>query len=158
LFDAVLVTEVIEHVAHPDQFLAQAAEFVAPGGCVILTTPNGGYFRNTLPKFTECVDPAKFEAVQFRPDADGHIFLLHPEELVQMGAKANLDLEKLKLFTTPLTNGHLKTESLLRVLPGTIVQGLERVAQALPAVVGKRLLAQIGARFRKRLDSSKPAG
>ena len=52
LFDAVLITEVIEHVAHPDQFLAQAAALVRPGGYVVMTTPNGRYFRNTLPKFS----------------------------------------------------------------------------------------------------------
>src|SRR5262249_34475334 len=50
LFDAVLITEVIEHVAHPDEFLAKTASLVRPGGYIIMTTPNGAYFRNTLPK------------------------------------------------------------------------------------------------------------
>jgi hypothetical protein len=46
-FDAVLATEVIEHVAHPDEFLRQLA-----GGVLIVTTPNGAYFRNKLPRFS----------------------------------------------------------------------------------------------------------
>jgi 2-polyprenyl-3-methyl-5-hydroxy-6-metoxy-1,4-benzoquinol methylase len=37
--DVVLATEVIEHVAHPDQFLEHLARFTRPGGHVVLTTP-----------------------------------------------------------------------------------------------------------------------
>ncbi len=44
LFDAVLITEVIEHVAHPDQFLANTARLVRPGGHIVMTTPNGAHF------------------------------------------------------------------------------------------------------------------
>jgi len=31
-FDAVLITEIIEHVAHPDEFLAKVATLIRPGG------------------------------------------------------------------------------------------------------------------------------
>ena len=42
-FDAVLLGEVIEHVAHPDRFLAKISEFVRPNGWIVLTPhPNGG--------------------------------------------------------------------------------------------------------------------
>ena len=57
LFDVVLATEVIEHTAHPDQFLCHIAGLVKPGGYLLITTPNGEYFRNKLPKFSDCVDP-----------------------------------------------------------------------------------------------------
>jgi len=46
VFDAVLITEVIEHVAHPDAFLKKVSALVRLGGCIVLTTPNGRYFRN----------------------------------------------------------------------------------------------------------------
>jgi 2-polyprenyl-6-hydroxyphenyl methylase/3-demethylubiquinone-9 3-methyltransferase len=46
-FDAVLITEVIEHVAHPDAFLAGAAALVRPGGYVVMTTPTAAGFRNS---------------------------------------------------------------------------------------------------------------
>jgi 2-polyprenyl-6-hydroxyphenyl methylase/3-demethylubiquinone-9 3-methyltransferase len=39
-FDAVLMLEVVEHVANPDAFLAMAARLVAPGGALILSTLN----------------------------------------------------------------------------------------------------------------------
>ena len=39
-FDVVLALEVIEHVANPRPFLRQVGELVAPGGYVMISTPN----------------------------------------------------------------------------------------------------------------------
>src|SRR5438067_913168 len=149
LFDAVLITEIIEHVAHPDDFLAKAAALVKPGGYVVMTTPNGGYFKNRLPKFSECTDPAVFESIQFKPNADGHIFLLHVDEIEPLAQRAGLVVEKIALFTNPLTAGHVKMETLLRILPRRIVQLAERVSRSLPWPLKKKALVQMGVRFRK---------
>ena len=148
-FDAVLMTEVIEHVAHPDEFLAKIAALVRPGGCIVMTTPNGGYFKNRLPKFSECADPAAFEAMQFKPNADGHIFLLHTDEIEPLARRAGLSVEKIVLFTNPLTTGHVKTESLLRIIPRSLVRLGESASAALPAALQKKTMFEIGARFRK---------
>ena len=131
-FDIVLAAEVIEHVAHPDQFLANAAQMVRPGGHLVLTTPNGAYFRNPLPRFSEHADPGSFESKQFQPDADGHIFLLHEDEIRLLAARAGLDVVELDIFSNPLTNGHMKTGALLRVLPAAVIGGIERITQRLP--------------------------
>ncbi len=56
-YDVVLATEVIEHVAHPDEFVGKLATLLRPGGAIVLSTPNGGYVLNTLPRFSECADP-----------------------------------------------------------------------------------------------------
>jgi len=149
LFDAVLITEIIEHVAHPDDFLAKAATLVRPGGYIVMTTPNGGYFKNRLPKFSECTDPAVFESIQFKPNADGHIFLLHVDEIEPLAQRAGLVVEKIALFTNPLTAGHVKMETLLRILPRRIVQLAERVSRSLPWPLKKKALVQMGVRFRK---------
>ena len=126
-FDVVLITEIIEHVAHPDEFLRNAASLVRPGGHVVMTTPNGRYFRNKLPKFSECADASKYEAVQFKPDADGHIFLLHPEEVEKLAVDTGLRLTRLDLFTNPLTRGALRLYRLHSVLPPALVKAVERV-------------------------------
>jgi 2-polyprenyl-6-hydroxyphenyl methylase/3-demethylubiquinone-9 3-methyltransferase len=112
-FDMILIAEIIEHVAHHDQFLTTIASMVKPGGFVVLTTPNGGYFRSRLPRFSSFGDPAVFEPVQFSPDADGHIFLLHLDEINTLASECGLEMRDGKLFTNVLTAGHLKTVRLL---------------------------------------------
>jgi 2-polyprenyl-3-methyl-5-hydroxy-6-metoxy-1,4-benzoquinol methylase len=148
-FDGVLITEVIEHTAHPDQLLARAAQLVRPGGYIVMTTPNGAYFRNKLPKFSESSNPAIYESVQFRPDTDGHIFLLHPDEIPSLAAHAGLLLEKLVLSTNPLTSGHMKMEFVLRRVPMRLVEGIENLTGRLPSSLTKRLLTQMAVRFRR---------
>jgi 2-polyprenyl-6-hydroxyphenyl methylase/3-demethylubiquinone-9 3-methyltransferase len=147
-FDAVLATEVIEHVAHPEEFLARLASLVRPGGYIVLTTPNGAYFRNRLPSLEQLGDRSALEGIQFQPDADGHLFLLHPRELEAMAAQAGLTVERLILFTNPLTAGHVKLEPLLRMLPRPAVDALETLSQRVPQGLRTRFLHSIGARLR----------
>ena len=148
-FDAVLITEVIEHVAHPDEFLAQSARLVRPGGHIVMTTPNGAYFRNPLPRFSDCPDPGVYDSVQFQPNSDGHIFLLHPDEIRPLAGRAGLEVEEITLFTNPLTHGHLKTRRLLDLLPRAVINIAEAATRQLPEPVGRRLLLQMAVRFRK---------
>jgi 2-polyprenyl-3-methyl-5-hydroxy-6-metoxy-1,4-benzoquinol methylase len=147
-FDAVLATEVLEHVAHPEEFLRQLRSLVRGGGSIVVTTPNGEYFRNTLPKLAEIQNRQELERRQFQPDADGHLFLLHADELVGMVRGAGLKVEKLVLFTNTLTAGHVKLEALLRVLPRGAVAAVELCTQKLPSFIGRRLSTELGARLR----------
>lgn len=114
-----------------------------------MTTPNGGYFRNALPTFSDCVDPAVYEAVQFKPNADGHIFLLHADEVRTLAAHAGLTVDCLDFIVNPLTNGHLRTEGLLRLLPWSIVNLAENASRRLPAMLLERGLVQMAVRFRR---------
>jgi 2-polyprenyl-3-methyl-5-hydroxy-6-metoxy-1,4-benzoquinol methylase len=148
-FDAVLITEVIEHVAHPDEFLMKTATLVKSGGYVVMTTPNGGFFRNQLPRFSECSDPIRFEAIQFKPDADGHIFLLYRDEIYQLAKSAGLEIDRLLLLTNPLTAGCLKTSRLLRLLPQPVVNGIESASQKLPLIIRDKVMTHLAARFRR---------
>ena len=43
-FDAVVASEVIEHVLHPDEFLKDIARVLKPGGLLLLTTQNSNAF------------------------------------------------------------------------------------------------------------------
>jgi 2-polyprenyl-6-hydroxyphenyl methylase/3-demethylubiquinone-9 3-methyltransferase len=149
LFDAILLTEVIEHVAHPDVFLRSVAAHLRPEGWLILTTPNGGYFRNRLPSFSDCVDPSQFEEIQFRPDADGHIFLLHDDEILRLAEAAGLQPCVLRHFGNPLTNGHVKLRHVLPLLPPRFVEACERLGDHLPSSLSRRFHFGTLAVFRK---------
>lgn len=131
-FDVALLAEVIEHTAHPDVFLTGIARMVKPGGHVVMTTPNGGYFLNALPRFSDHPDPSVFEPRQFGPNAYSHIFLLHNDEIAPLAARAGLEVVEHRVFVNFLTNGHLKTDWLLRVLPRGVIAGLERLSQRAP--------------------------
>ncbi len=146
-YDVILITEIIEHVAHPDQFLARVASFLKPNGHIVMTTPNGEYFRNRLPKFSECPDPSRFEGVQFKPNADGHIFLLHGHEIEMLAKRADLEVVELVYFTNPLTKGYLKLAPLLEVLPRRVVDAVETRTEAMPGRLRRRLHTGMAALF-----------
>jgi 2-polyprenyl-6-hydroxyphenyl methylase/3-demethylubiquinone-9 3-methyltransferase len=147
-FDIVVATEVIEHVAHPDEFLSHLLGLVRQGGHAILTTPNGGYFRNQLPKFSECADPSVFEERQFGPDGTDHIFLLHEEELRDLAAQAGWQVAEVHLYTSFLLNGHCRTEPLLRILPGA-VGSVDTLLQRLPRTWRRRVDVGLAAVLRR---------
>lgn len=46
LFDAVISTEVVEHLYAPRQLPAYAHAVLRPGGCLIVSTPYHGYLKN----------------------------------------------------------------------------------------------------------------
>jgi 2-polyprenyl-3-methyl-5-hydroxy-6-metoxy-1,4-benzoquinol methylase/glycosyltransferase involved in cell wall biosynthesis len=105
-FDLVIACEIIEHVAHPLELLRHLKNFLEPGGRLMLTTPNGSYFRNKLPTYSEVRDFAELEKRQFLPDADGHLFLLTPSELCELASSVGLVVERLNVWGTPMLNGH----------------------------------------------------
>jgi 2-polyprenyl-6-hydroxyphenyl methylase/3-demethylubiquinone-9 3-methyltransferase len=113
-----------------------------------MTTPNGAYFQNHLPKFSDFPDPSVFEATQFQPNADGHIFLLYPDEIERLARDAGLEVVKLSLFVNPLTAGFIGTEVLLRLLPRAMVDLVERVSTKLPRCLREKFLIQTAALFR----------
>lgn len=149
VFDLVLIAEVIEHVAHPDEFLEKVSSLVKPGGYVVMTTPNGGYFRNELPRFSDFEDTSQFEAVQFQPDGDGHIFLLHMDEIYTLSQETSLEVEDIQIFTNPLTAGHVKTAPLLKILPKSFVDLSEQLTSLLPVTMRQRLGSHMMVVFKK---------
>ena len=148
-FDCVVISEIIEHVAHPDRFLQKAAQLIRPGGNIVMTTPNGAYFRNKLPKFSDCPDPSVFESIQFKPNSDGHIFLLHPEEIAVLGEKAGLSLDSLVICTNFLSAGHVKTAPILKILTPRVIAQTEELARQLPWTLRRKLLCHLAVRFGK---------
>lgn len=138
-FDVVLIAEIIEHVAHPDEFIKNIAKMVKPGGHIVMSTPNGEYFQNNLPKFSECSDPSQFEVIQFQPNSDGHIFLLHLDEVESLAQQTNLSIVETRLFSNTLTNGYLKLGTLLDLLPSNWIYNLENFTNKTPLFLQRKL-------------------
>jgi SAM-dependent methyltransferase len=149
-FDVVLAGEVIEHVTHPYRFLICLANVVKPGGRVLVTTPNGKYFRHNNPRFSDCPDPSAFESVQFKPNSDGHIFLLDCDECRMLATNAGLEVERIALMTNPLTHGHVKLGHLLPYLPASLVGLWKRAQRSFPRRCSKRSIARWSPAFASR--------
>lgn len=92
-FDVVISSDVIEHVPRPKALLRQAAEFLRPGGWLVLTTPNGSVwpeyealFRGRLQPIENWIAPEPL--VQLLSEA-GFEVLLHegvPSPALRLGA------------------------------------------------------------------------
>lgn len=132
-FDAVLATEIIEHVAHPDDFLSHVHDLCRPGGYIFLSTPHGGYMRNKLPNFRDVEDLQALEAKQFKPGADGHLFLFTNDELVELAGEAGLSVVRILNFTSPVLGGDLgRLVKGLRYVPAGALRATNAVLERLP--------------------------
>lgn len=143
-FDLVLACEVIEHVAHGDTMLAHLRRFLRPGGTLLLTTPNGSYFRSKLPTHSQVEDFAALEARQFKPDADGHLFLYTAEELTRLCHEAGFSRVDIELSVTPFLSGHAG----FRFLPSSpalapVYLALDRWVRRLGPAARERLCTQL---------------
>ena len=107
-FDLVVACEIIEHVAHSELFLGHLARFLTPSGNILVTTPNGAYFRNKLPTLSQISDFDRLESRQFRPDADGHLFLITPMEFSKLAERCGLNVVSMGVWGTPWLTGHCK--------------------------------------------------
>jgi len=112
-FDLVMACEVIEHVAYGDQLINHLKQFLAPKGTLLLTTPNGLYFRSKLPTYSQITDFSVFESEQFQPDADGHLYLYAPQEIYGILQASGFRKIAIDLSITPFLSGHMG----LRFLP-----------------------------------------
>jgi 2-polyprenyl-6-hydroxyphenyl methylase/3-demethylubiquinone-9 3-methyltransferase len=145
--DLVIALEVLEHVAHTVDFLRHLARFVRPGGHLFITTPNGLFFRNKLPTHSQVRDFTALEKEQFKPDADGHLFLLTPAEFSQLGAEAGLRLQSLSVWGTPMLTGNCKFSVLSHRSLTRAGYLAEKAAQRLPAGLRTRVCTAMSAIF-----------
>lgn len=89
-FDCVLVGEIIEHVAFPDQLLRSVFENLKPGGICVLTTPNGEDYSSRLPTYRQVTNIEELIPRQFH--WGDHLFLYTTGELRELFARAGLSV------------------------------------------------------------------
>ena len=139
-FDLVIACEIIEHVANPVAFLSQLRNFLTATGHVLLTTPNGSYFRNRLQTYAQVEDFTALESKQFKPDADGHLFLITPAEMKQIALQAGLDVQRLSVWGTPFISGEFGFRTFSKILSTQLCYRLEGLSQRL----GNSILYKLG--------------
>jgi 2-polyprenyl-3-methyl-5-hydroxy-6-metoxy-1,4-benzoquinol methylase len=139
-FDLVIACEIIEHVAHSVEFLKQLKRLLAPGGRILLTTPNGAYFRNKLPTYSQIDDFTALEKEQFKPDSDGHLFLITPKEMKGIAASAGFRVDDITAWGTPFVSGESGFRYLAPLLPLRGWYALERLVRRF----GSRALDVLG--------------
>ncbi len=138
-FDLVIACEILEHVAHTVDFLVQLRRFLQPGGRLLLTTPNGAFFRNRLPTWSQVKDFTALEKDQFKPDADGHLFLITPDEFVQLSQAAGYTMERMYVWGAPPLTGNAGFHRFAGRPAAGLARWGESAVQYLPAALRSRL-------------------
>ena len=91
-YDVIILTELLEHVAWPEEFLQAARRCLRPGGILVVSTPNGEHRYNNLPTFREIASNRQpFEQLQFGPDGSDHLFLYTLDELTDLVGRVGLE-------------------------------------------------------------------
>lgn len=84
-FDVVLLHHVIEHVLRPLEALRRARELLAPGGAIVVETPNVGGLGFRL-----------YGSCWYALDAPRHLHLFDANTLVRLSEQAGLSVESLR--------------------------------------------------------------
>jgi len=137
-FELVFANQIVEHLVYPDRLLDRLRNALAPGGRLVITTPNGAYVKNRLPSYDDLGDPRHWEHLQFTADGDGHFYAYRAQELERIFIQAGFEAVEVRYFETPFINGHLKLRYLHRHAPVSALRLLDRcVLHATP--FGSRL-------------------
>ena len=110
-FDLVTAMEVVEHVADPRAFVASLAERLAPGGLLILSTPN----RTAWSKLLTITLAEGFGKI---PRGTHHFDeFITPEEMTAMLGAAGLTVEDIEgIAVSPMRGLHLSEDTRLNYL------------------------------------------
>jgi SAM-dependent methyltransferase len=130
--DLIFANQILEHLVYPIEFTKRIAGWLKPGGCLVMTTPNVDYIKNSLPSFRDLGAPSEYEHLQFSADGDGHFFAYRGEDLVEICSRAGLVNVRLSYFETPWVSGHMKIRYIHRFMPARLLRFLDRLTLIIP--------------------------
>lgn len=141
-FDLVFVNQVIEHVVRPIELLERVRSWLVPGGRLVVTTPNGRYLRNSLPKFSDLQPIENYLHLEHSADGDGHFFAYDPAELRDIFVSAGFDDVVVRCLGTPWITGHMRIRHLHRLLNRSLLKALNAMLERVPGL-GQRFSYQL---------------
>lgn len=89
-FDLITVRHVIEHIPAPNDFVAELARVLKPGGRLVIETPNGNALGRSW-----------FGPNWYANDVPRHLILFSPDNLALLGRQHGLSEQSRKLETSP---------------------------------------------------------
>ncbi len=129
--DAVLATEILEHLPDPAAALWEMRRVLKPGGRLVVTTPNADFIHERLPSYAEHAPGATASP---QADAAGHLFAFTLAELRALIRGVGFTVRAAGYEGSVLMADRLR---LNRLLPPVATQGLSRLTNRLPG--GRRL-------------------
>jgi len=131
-FDAVVLGEILEHCAWPEQILENAARVLSNEGVIIITTPNNRYIHSSEQPFSQVAsNRSSIEQHQFGPDGDNHLFTFTMSELSAVVRSAGLHVKKTEYIGSHFLHCRA-TYYLRRLFPALFSSVLEQIVPALP--------------------------
>lgn len=131
-FAAIVMAEIIEHVITPAELVKRALTLLAPGGLLVLTTPNGHVVINELPSFAAARQATEgFKGVIIGPAGEDHIFAFTNRELGGIVAEAGGLITACRYTGSVLLNTHVQWLLDLPVA-GRLYFAAARAASAVP--------------------------
>ena len=141
-YDLIYANQIVEHLVHPEQLLLRMRARLKPGGRLVMTTPNGDYFKNALPSFRQLGNVKDWEHMQHTADSDGHFYAYSREELVELFEAAGFGEIKSIFFESPMISGHMKVRHIHGFVPAAVLRSLDKAIIGTPWL-GRRLSHQL---------------
>jgi len=119
-FDAVILTEVIEHLITHKAFLDRIHEILNKDGILVITTPNYDFINQRLPSFSE-INFSDEGHQEFTADGDDHFYIFKKSELKELTENSKFISLEHSYFLTILEFGSFKLRYLWKILPKSVI-------------------------------------
>lgn len=130
-FDVIILGELLEHVAEPQNLLISTLRSLSNEGVLIITTPNASSLLEHHKTFKEAKDDIKkLKAKQFGPAGDDHLFLFTSSELKEVVIQNNFQIIESKFLNTWLLNRF--SYKFYRFIPLEVVRKTNSIIAKIP--------------------------